>query len=141
CGPADPHWGGAPALRLPPLGVRVRRAPVPRFHVARVRRQGARWRAANVSHPRAPVRWLAGGDGRLKTETALPAWIFAGALLVGVTADQLLRSVPWGVNITICTFLLVAVGAALVRYHRLPVSTETWWLALTILLLGFAFAR
>ena len=77
----------------------------------------------------------------MKTESALPAWIFAGALLVGVTADQLLRSIPWGVNVTICAFLLVAVGAALVRYRRLSVTGETWWLALTILLLGLAFAR
>jgi hypothetical protein len=77
----------------------------------------------------------------LKTETALPAWIFAGALFVGVTADQLLRGVPWGVNVTICTLLLVAVGATLVRTHRLPVSRETWWLGLTTLLLAFAFAR
>ncbi|HWH03547.1 MAG TPA: DUF4173 domain-containing protein [Gemmatimonadales bacterium] len=77
----------------------------------------------------------------MKTENAVPAWIFAGALLVGATADQLLRSAPWGFNITICTLLLVAVGAALVKYHRLSVSRETWWLALTIVLLALAFAR
>jgi len=77
----------------------------------------------------------------MKTETSLPAWILAGALLVGVAADQLLRSVPWGVNVTICTTLLVIVGAALVTGRRMAVSKETWWLALTILLLAFAFAR
>lgn len=77
----------------------------------------------------------------MKTQNALPAWIFAGALLVGVTADQLLRSAPWGVNVTICTFLLVAVGAVLVKYGRLSISRETWWLALTIMLLALAFAR
>src|SRR5215472_13934003 len=116
--------------------MRVRRAALPRHDVAGIhgRRLGSRPR--NLPHPRAPVRRLAGGDGRVKTESALPAWIFAGALLVGVTADQLLRSIPWGVNVTICAFLLVAVGAALVRYRRLSVTGETWWLALTILLLG-----
>jgi hypothetical protein len=77
----------------------------------------------------------------MKTETALPAWILAGALVVGIVADQLLRSFPWGVNVTLCTFLLVGVGAALVRYHRLPVSNEARWLTLTILLLALAFAR
>ncbi|HEX4633831.1 MAG TPA: DUF4153 domain-containing protein, partial [Gemmatimonadales bacterium] len=77
----------------------------------------------------------------MKTETALPAWILAGALLVGIAADQLLRSVPWGVNVTICTTLLVVVAATLVRSRAIPVSKETWWLALTTLLLAFAFAR
>lgn len=77
----------------------------------------------------------------MKTEAALPAWILAGALLLGVAADQLLRSVPWGINVTICTSLLVLVAGALVRYHRMTVSKETWWLTLTTLLLAFAFAR
>ena len=77
----------------------------------------------------------------MKPKTALPAWTLLGALLVGLAADQLLRSAPWGVNVTLCTFVLLLVGAVLVRYQCLPVSTEARWLALTALLLGVAFAR
>lgn len=77
----------------------------------------------------------------MKTETALPAWTFAGALGIGVAADLLLRSVPWGINVTLCTLLLVIVGALLVRFQRLSVSTEARWLVGTTLLLAFAFAR
>lgn len=77
----------------------------------------------------------------MKTASTTPVWILGGALLVGFTADQLLRSMPWGVNVSICTVLLVAVGIALVRYQRLPVSPEARWLALTALLLAVAFAR
>lgn len=75
------------------------------------------------------------------TRDSRPVWIFAGALSVGVAADFLLRVGPWGVNVTLATFLLVAVGAGLVRRSRLPVSTEARWLTLTVLLLAFAFAR
>ena len=76
-----------------------------------------------------------------EAKAALPVWVAAGALAVGVTADLTLRSVPWGLNVTLCTLLLVAVGAALVRYHGLPVSSEARWLTLTALLLALAFAR
>jgi len=74
-------------------------------------------------------------------EDELPAWILAGALAIGVAADLLLRSLPWGINVTLCTFLLVALGGALAGARRLRVTPETRWLALTALLLGLAFAR
>lgn len=77
----------------------------------------------------------------MKTEPALPAWIFGGALGIGVAADLLLRSVPWGINVSLCTLLLVVVGALLARFQQLPVSVEARWLVATILLLAFAFAR
>ena len=67
--------------------------------------------------------------------------IFGAALALGVTGDLLLRAMPWGLNVTLCAAALVAAGTALVRWRRIPVGPDAPWLALTILLLGAAFAR
>jgi len=77
----------------------------------------------------------------IKTDDLLAPRILAGALAVGLAADLLLRVMPLGVNVSLCTVLLLAVGAELVREKRLPVSREARWLALTALLLAFAFVR
>ncbi len=67
--------------------------------------------------------------------------VLGAALALGVTGDLLLRVMPWGLNVTLCTAALVAAGAALVRWERVAVSADAPWLALTVLLLGAAFAR
>lgn len=77
----------------------------------------------------------------IRTDDALARRIFVGALAVGVAADLLLRASPLGLNVTLCTVLSLGVGAELVRERGLPVSREARWLALTALLLAFAFVR
>ncbi|HWZ29399.1 MAG TPA: DUF4173 domain-containing protein [Gemmatimonadales bacterium] len=77
----------------------------------------------------------------ITTDDALARRILAGALTVGLAADLLLRATPLGVNVTLCTVLLVGVGAEFVRERGLAVSREARWLALTTLLLAFAFVR
>ncbi|OLC05548.1 MAG: hypothetical protein AUH46_02295 [Gemmatimonadetes bacterium 13_1_40CM_70_15] len=67
--------------------------------------------------------------------------ILGAALALGVTGDLVLRVMPWGLNVTLCAAALVATGTGLVRWRRIPVSPDAPWLALTILLLGAAFAR
>lgn len=77
----------------------------------------------------------------MNTEDALARRILVGALAVGLAADLLLRADPLGLNVTLCTVLLLGVGAEFVRERGLPVSREARWLALTTLLLAFAFVR
>src|SRR2546427_1596874 len=67
--------------------------------------------------------------------------ILGAALALGVTGDLVLRFMPWGLNVTVCAAALVATGTGLVRWRRIPVSPDAPWLALTLLLLGAAFAR
>ena len=58
----------------------------------------------------------------------------AGAAL-GLAGDTLLRAVPWGLNALICTAGLVGAAAALVRRHRVAVSSDAPWLAAAALLI------
>jgi uncharacterized protein DUF4153 len=73
--------------------------------------------------------------------TRLGLAILGAALALGLTGDLLLRAMPWGLNVTLCAIALVAAGAGLIRWGRLPVGADAPWIALTILLLGAAFAR
>ncbi len=77
----------------------------------------------------------------LPSRTRLGLTILWLALALGVLGDQLLRAVPWGLNLTTCVVALVAAGAWVVRRHRIPVSTDAPWLALTVLLCAVAFVR
>ncbi len=63
------------------------------------------------------------------------------AALVGVLGDQLLRAMPWGLNVTICTIALVAGATWIVRARRLPVTPDAPWLGITALLCAVAFVR
>jgi hypothetical protein len=77
----------------------------------------------------------------LSPRTRFGLGLFVTALALGVTGDLLLRAMPWGLNVTLCAAALIAAGTALVRWRRIPVGPDAPWLALTILLLGAAFAR
>lgn len=66
--------------------------------------------------------------------------VLAAGAAVGILADLLLRA-TWGLNVTIVTAALVTLGAVIVRRHRLPVTPDAWWIAMTALLLGVAFVR
>ncbi len=62
-------------------------------------------------------------------------------LVGGLAGDTLLRAMPWGLNATICTAVLVGGGALLIRRNGVKAGPDTPWLAITVLLLGAAFLR
>ena len=77
----------------------------------------------------------------IEPRTRLGLEIVAVGLGSGVVGDLLLRAMPWGVNVAICTAVLVGAGAWLVRRHHLATGPDAAWLAITALLLGAAFVR
>jgi uncharacterized protein DUF4153 len=74
-----------------------------------------------------------------RTSTGLA--ILAVALGVGVLGDGLLRALPWGINVTVCSIVLIGGAVGIVRARRLPTTREAPWLAITALLLAVAFVR
>lgn len=71
--------------------------------------------------------------------TKLGLETLAGAALLGVTGDVLLRALPWGLNAFVCTGALVAVGWSLVRRNRVAVGPDAPWLGAAALLIGSNF--
>jgi len=71
--------------------------------------------------------------------TRLGLEILGAGVALGVAGDTLLRTVPWGLNALICTAGLVGAAAALVRRHRVAVSSDAPWLAAAALLIGSNF--
>lgn len=67
--------------------------------------------------------------------------IAAAGVVGGIVGDSLLRAMPWGLNVSLGTAALVGTGAWLVRRHQTKPGPDTAWLAITALLLGFAFLR
>lgn len=60
---------------------------------------------------------------------------------VGVLGDQLLRAMPWGLNLTVVALALVAAGIWVIRHYRMPASKDASWLAMTAVLCAVAFVR
>jgi hypothetical protein len=77
----------------------------------------------------------------LPSRNRLGLTILCLALPLGVLGDQVLRAMPWGLNLTVCVIALVVAGAWVVHRHRIPVSADAPWLALTVLLCAVAFVR
>ena len=77
----------------------------------------------------------------MNERTRLGLSILPVAALGGILGDQLLRSMPWGLNVSLCTLALVAGIAWIVRARRLPVTPDAPWLAITALLCAAAFVR
>lgn len=73
--------------------------------------------------------------------TRLSLSLLALGLGLGLLADQLMRAMPWGLNLTICTVAFFAAGTWAVRHFRLPVSADTPWLAFSAVLCAVAFVR
>ena len=71
--------------------------------------------------------------------TKLGLEALAGAALLGVAGDVLLRALPWGLNAFVCTAALVALGWCLVRRNRVAVGPDALWLAVAALLIGSNF--
>jgi hypothetical protein len=67
--------------------------------------------------------------------------VLGAGLALGVLADLLLRTTPWGANLAVWTAALLGTGAWLARRLRVPVAAETPWLALIALLLAADCAR
>ncbi len=79
--------------------------------------------------------------GTLTQRTKLGLEIAGVGAIAGILGDTLLRAMPWGLNATICTAVLVGGGVWLVRRHKLEPGPDAGWLAITALLLGAAFLR
>ena len=77
----------------------------------------------------------------LTQRTRLGLEIAVVGVAAGVAGDALLRAMPWGLNLTICTTALVGAGVWLVRRHGFKPGPDAAWLAITVLLLGAAFLR
>ena len=73
--------------------------------------------------------------------TKLGLEIAAAGIAGGIVGDQLLRAMPWGLNVALGTTALVGTGAWLVRRHHITPGPDAAWLAITALLLGLAFLR
>lgn len=71
--------------------------------------------------------------------TRLGFTVLGTALVLGLLADQLLRAGPWGVNLTVWALALVAAAVAVARRHRVAVSPDASWLALSVALAAVAF--
>jgi Domain of unknown function (DUF4173) len=67
--------------------------------------------------------------------------VAAAGVVGGIVGDQLLRAMPWGLNVALGTTALVGAGAWLVRRHQIKPGPDAAWLAITALLLGLAFLR
>ena len=77
----------------------------------------------------------------LTSRTRLALEIAAIGAVGGLMGDTLLRSMPWGLNLTLCVIALVGGGALLVRRHGLNPGADAPWLALTAILFATAFLR
>lgn len=81
------------------------------------------------------------------TVSTTPARASLGLALIvqglglGILADQLLRSTPWGLNFTVCAVALLASGAWSIRHYRVPAASDAPWLALSALLCAIAIVR
>lgn len=75
----------------------------------------------------------------VRPETRLGLHVLAGAAMLGVVGDLLLRAMPLGLNAFLCATTLVAAAVWLVRRHRVPVSPDTPWLAAAALLVASNF--
>jgi Domain of unknown function (DUF4173) len=77
----------------------------------------------------------------LAPRTKLGLEIAAAGVVGGIVGDQLLRAMPWGLNMALGTTALVGTGAWLLRRHKVKPGPDAAWLAITALLLGLAFLR
>lgn len=62
-----------------------------------------------------------------------------GGLLLGALANLLLRPWPSGLNLALCTVVLLGTGALLVRKGAVSVTGDTRWMGGVALLLGLLF--
>ena len=72
-------------------------------------------------------------------QTQLGLEVLAVSAGLGIGADALLRSTPWGLNALLCTVAVVAAAGWIVRRRQIAVSGDATWLGVTALLLGLNF--
>ena len=73
--------------------------------------------------------------------TRLALAVMAQALGLGLLADQLLRAMPLGLNLSVCVLALVAAGVWTARRFHILVAADVPWLALSLVLCAAAFVR
>ncbi len=77
----------------------------------------------------------------LPSRTQLSLTVLAWGLGLGVLGDVMLRTAPWGLNLSLWICGLMVAGVWLVRRYRLPVSADFPWLAISVVLCAIAFVR
>jgi hypothetical protein len=70
----------------------------------------------------------------------LGIYVLGVAVLLGLLADLLLRSTPWGVNISVWTAVLVAAVIILAAFRNITLAVEGRWLLLVALFYATASA-
>lgn len=73
--------------------------------------------------------------------TRLALTVLGVAIGIGVLGDQLLRAVPWGLNLTVVALAMIGAAVWLVYQYRLPASRDAAWIAVTAVLCAVAFLR
>ena len=92
---------------------------------------------ASSPSPRLPPPRPSGAPAFLSSPPR-PEFVLVAALLLGIAADTLLRSTPWGLNVTLVTVLFVTAGLLVARQSGIPLTGEGRWMAAPML--GFAAA-
>src|SRR5579875_2203998 len=82
----------------------------------------------------------AGGETRMSESTVLGLRVMAGAAVMGILGDLLLRQGPWGVNIFLWLAALVAIITVLLRLQPAAASGVNRWMMLPVLAFGACFA-
>lgn len=75
----------------------------------------------------------------MSDKTRLGFGVLTGSLALGVLGDLLLRATPWGLNLFLCTTLLLAAIALLVRWQRVALTGNGFWLVVPALFFSAAW--
>jgi hypothetical protein len=75
----------------------------------------------------------------MNERTKLALWMLATALLLGILGDALLRTLPWGLNITLWMAALLAVLLVLGRWRQAVWARGGHWILLPLILFSLDF--
>ena len=73
-------------------------------------------------------------------QTKLGISLLGAALIAGVSGNLLLRTTPWGINVSIWISIVVAAISGLIRWRKPHLLSGGNWLALLVIFFGATFA-
>src|ERR1051326_3372610 len=76
----------------------------------------------------------------MSEKTVLALRVLAGAAVMGILGDLLLRQFPWGLNVFVWLAALVAVVAIVIRLQPSASARVNWWMLAPVILFGVFFA-